>query len=248
MVSMTVLHYAASGMRPELKDRLLRLHFPPQTATTMLMSTTALQMQNVLQTGAYPNRPDNCPHLNGLRRYGAGGYRVSICDQCGARWVVEQTGTMVSVRAKASPTATTPMDLPPTLKNRAKASTKAKSTASSDGSLLRLEHLQLRQTPWRPTMALRRGPSAKAMPTASMAPTCNAASGWRQQHETASEMSWDQEYPEYQEPVEWLHGPQSPSLVHLSSGDGGYGGGDWADQRVPDNVEDILRQEEEQHM
>ena len=78
---------------------------------------------------------------------------------------VEQGGwwskqeTMVSVRAKASPTATTPMDLPPTLKNRAKASTKAKSTASSDGSLLRLEHLQLRQN----SLATDYGTSSRAI-------------------------------------------------------------------------------------
>ena len=240
---MTVLYYAASGMRPELKDRLLRLHFPPQTATTMLMSTTALQMQNVLQTGAYPQRPENCPHMNGLRRYGAGGYRVAICDQCGARWVVEPSGAMVSVRAKASLTATTPMDLPPTLKNRAKAPTRAKSTASSDGSQPQLEHLQSRRTPWRPTMAPRRGALANPMPTSSMAPTSKATSGWRQPQETTSEMSWDQEYAE---PEEWLHGQTSPDLHHLSSGDEGYEGGEWADQRVPDDIEDILRQEEEQ--
>ena len=65
-------------MKAVLRDRQLQ---PPQTATTMLASSAALQPTR----GAtrHPADPATCTHPSGLRGYGAGGDCVKICDLCG---------------------------------------------------------------------------------------------------------------------------------------------------------------------
>lgn len=61
-----------------------------QTATAMLKTVTAAQMQRSSQT-AYAFDPEKCKHPNGLRCYRAGKRMLHICDLCGGRWA-EGTG------------------------------------------------------------------------------------------------------------------------------------------------------------
>ena len=109
--SSSVMFYASTAMKPSLRDRILRVCFPPQTATTMLMSTTVLTLQSKTGTDKYPNDPRSCRHPSGLRGYGAAGEKISICDMCGMRWL-RGTGNdpgMIQCQPKASPSAKTPL-------------------------------------------------------------------------------------------------------------------------------------------
>ena len=110
-VRQAVMFYASTAMKPFLRDRVLKVCFPPQTATTMLMSTTVLALQTKMETNKYQNDPRSCRHPSGLRGYGAGGEKLSICDLCGARWM-RGTGNdpgFIVCQPKASPTAKTPL-------------------------------------------------------------------------------------------------------------------------------------------
>ena len=93
MTRLAVLYYASTNVHPRLRDSVLMQYFFPQTATTMLMSTSAVQLQTMNQTTKYPNDPSRCKHPSCLRSHGAGGMSISICDLCGS----------------ASPTARTPL-------------------------------------------------------------------------------------------------------------------------------------------
>ena len=147
-VGQAVLHYAAVSMKPAIKDRALRLFFPPQTSTTMLSTATAMLVQTHSQEAKYVNQPESCPHPSGLRSYGAGGQKVRICDLCGSRWVVNPKDPTTTVQAvpKASPTAKTPLF--PKAKSEA-----ASSSASSAGS----------QLPYRPSLRPPSGLTRAAM-------------------------------------------------------------------------------------
>lgn len=101
-----VVHYAAMSMRPNLKDRVLSLFFPQQTATTVLSTVSALALQK--STAQYTKSPSECHHPQGLRSYGAGGKQVRICDLCGSRWIVDGR-EFQKVLPKASPTSSTPL-------------------------------------------------------------------------------------------------------------------------------------------
>lgn len=110
-VRQAVMFYASTAMKPSLRDRILRVCFPPQTATTMLMSTTVLTLQSKTGTDKYPNDPRSCRHPSGLRGYGAAGEKISICDMCGMRWL-RGTGNdpgMIQCQPKASPSSKTPL-------------------------------------------------------------------------------------------------------------------------------------------
>ena len=107
-VSQMVLTYSAVSMKPLLKDMALKVFFPKQMATTVLSSMAAMQSQSN-QLG-YVNRPEDCEHPSGLRSYGAGGYRMKICDLCESRWAhLGQGGELQKCQPKATPTAKTPL-------------------------------------------------------------------------------------------------------------------------------------------
>ena len=59
-----VLMYAATAMKPRLKDAMLDTYFPAQTATTMLKTVTAAQMQKNQQV-AYPADPQPARSITG---------------------------------------------------------------------------------------------------------------------------------------------------------------------------------------
>ena len=125
-IQQMVILYATTGMRPNLKDRILRIWFPRQTATTMLSTTSALQLRNLAQQSGYPQDPTVCQHEMGLRQYGAAGHRVNICDQCGARWVLHPTDQeLIPIMPKAAPNAKTPLGIPASSGIPAKAKAKA---------------------------------------------------------------------------------------------------------------------------
>ena len=126
MTQQAVLHYAAISMKPNLKDKVLRAFFPAQTATTMLLTTSALMLQSATQDQSYVNKPHQCTHPSGLRSYGAGKAKVKICDLCGSRWVVEG-GNLKRAQPKASPTAKTPLHDP-------KSQTKSRPASSSQSA------------------------------------------------------------------------------------------------------------------
>lgn len=128
LTQQAVIHYAAVSMRPNLKDRVLQVYYPVQTATTMLMTSSALMLQSMSQGVRYVNKPDECEHPSGLRSYGAGKVKVRICDLCGARWVVEKMG-LVPAQRKATPTSKTPLH-----EIKTKAKSKAASNTRSAGS------------------------------------------------------------------------------------------------------------------
>ena len=111
MTRLAVLYYASTAVRPRLRDGVLMQCFPPQTATTMLMSTSAVQLQTMNQTAKYPNDPNRCKHPSGLRSYGAAGLSISICHLCGSRWMKGSGNDPGFIHAtpKASPTARTPL-------------------------------------------------------------------------------------------------------------------------------------------
>ena len=96
-VKQMVLMYAATSMKPRMKDRVLEVYFPRQTAMTMLMTVTAAQAQRNSQL-SYPNDPATCHHDNGLRNYGGGG------DLCGARWIqnTDRDKSLIQCAPKAS--------------------------------------------------------------------------------------------------------------------------------------------------
>lgn len=112
-VKQMVLLYAAMSLKPRIKDAMLEMYFPAQTAVTMLRTTTAAQMQKNHQA-AYPNDPARCKHPQGLRRYGAAGLAVHICDQCGGRWYenTDKERSLIQCTPKASPLAKTPLGVP----------------------------------------------------------------------------------------------------------------------------------------
>jgi hypothetical protein len=119
---MTVVHYAAVSMRPNLKDRVLKLFFPVQVATTALTTVAALTVHRGSES--YLQAPETCTHPQGLRNYGAAGKQIRICDVCGSRWIVNGK-EMQKAQPKASPTAQTPL-----LSKASKAKAKAKATSS----------------------------------------------------------------------------------------------------------------------
>lgn len=102
-VKQMVLMYAATSMKPRMKDRVLEVYFPRQTAMTMLMTVTAAQAQRNSQL-SYPNDPATCHHDNGLRNYGGGGKKMTICDLCGARWIqnTDRDKSLIQCAPKAS--------------------------------------------------------------------------------------------------------------------------------------------------
>ena len=96
--------YAATSMKPRMKDRVLEVYFPRQTAMTMLMTVTAAQTQRNSQL-SYPNDPATCHHDNGLRNYGGGGKKMTICDLCGARWIqnTDRDKSLIQLERKEYP-------------------------------------------------------------------------------------------------------------------------------------------------
>lgn len=111
-----------------LKDMALKVFFPKQMATTVLSSMTALTMQSQSNQLGYVNRPEDCEHPSGLRSYGAGGYRMKICDLCGSRWAhLGQGGELQKCQPKATPTAKTPLGV---LTPKSKAKSQASSASS----------------------------------------------------------------------------------------------------------------------
>ena len=135
-IQQMVILYATTGMRPNLKDRILRIRFPRQTATTMLATTSALQLRNMAQQSGYPQDPTMCRHEMGLRQYGAAGHRINICDQCGARCVLHPTDQeLIPIMPKAAPNAKTPLGIPASSGIPAKAKAITKSGPPSVASL-----------------------------------------------------------------------------------------------------------------
>lgn len=111
-----------------LKDMALKVFFPKQMATTVLSSMAALTMQSQSNQLGYVNRPEDCEHPSGLRSYGAGGYRMKICDLCGSRWAhLGQGGELQKCQPKATPTAKTPLGV---LTPKSKAKSQASSASS----------------------------------------------------------------------------------------------------------------------
>lgn len=103
-VKQMLLMYAATSMKPRMKDRVLEVYFPRQTAMTMLMAMTAAQTQRNSQL-SYPNDPATCHHDNGLRNYGGGGKKMTICDLCGARWIqnTDRDKSLIQLERKEYP-------------------------------------------------------------------------------------------------------------------------------------------------
>ena len=133
--------------------------FPPQTATAMLLTTSALMLQSTTQNLSYVNKPNQRTHQSGLRSYGAGKIKAKICDLCGSRWVVEKSG-LIQAQPKASPTAKTPL-----FETKSKAKSKAMASshyASSDeGSGYYSQHS------WQPASAAHQHQSTNRLSTAS---------------------------------------------------------------------------------
>ena len=138
-IQQMVILYATTGMRPNLKDRILRIWFPRQTATTMLATTSALQLRNMAQQTNYPQDPTTCQHEMGLRQYGAAGHRINICDQCGARWVLHPTDQeLIPSMPKAAPNAKHPWASQPAAAFRPRPKPRPPQEADHDRSLHRL--------------------------------------------------------------------------------------------------------------
>ncbi|CAK9023001.1 Integrase catalytic domain-containing protein [Durusdinium trenchii] len=131
-VSKSVLHYAASSLKPHLRDDIIKHYMAPCTAATMQTSMAAMAAQANMQTLTYPRDPSECEHPSGLRAYGAGGQSVRICDQCGFRAVIHK-GQMIRVQPKASPHARTPLQLPEHISQHSKSKAAGKASSKAAG-------------------------------------------------------------------------------------------------------------------
>ena len=224
MTRLAVIYYASTAVRPRLRDSVLMQYFPPQTATTMLMSTSAVQLQTMNQTAKYPNVPGRCKHPSGLRSYGAAGLCIRICDQCGSRWMVGSGNDpgLIHATPKAHPTAKTPLfskgsDLGKIVSDRmAKArasnpnlgSSARGSSGYSQRSLLPTGH----RNPEQRTSMTSLRPKVKAQPRSQGAPTTwNHIPHWDQEDAGEMEMDdenqvWDPETGTWQvDPQDWYH-------------------------------------------
>ncbi len=185
MTRLAVLYYASTNVHPRLRDSALMQYFFPQTATTMLMSTSAVQLQTMNQTTKHPNDPSRCKHPSCLRSHWAGGMSISICDLCGS----------------ASPTARTPLfpkgsDLGKIVSNRTaqpRASNQnSGSSARASSSYSQRSLLPPRtQNPGQRTSMTSLRPKAKLLPQSRGAPTAWNPRSTGLTEEELVQMQWE---------------------------------------------------------
>ena len=126
-VCKSVLLYAATNLRHNLRGRILRTHMVPSTAVTMQTTLAAMTVQSSLNLDKYQSKPDVCTHPSGFRTYGAAGHSIKICDLCGFRALLKD-GQMQPIQPKASPHAKTPLGV-----SKAKGKAKSKSISGTSG-------------------------------------------------------------------------------------------------------------------